>query len=284
MLGVQPSKTVLRPAVLRAAHQLIDRPLILTDPLAVGLVPEAAASALAAEVPVLRSPRVSLLRAAFVLRSRVAEDCIIEAASAGVTQVVLLGAGLDTFPWRQPASTSGMRLFVTDHPVSAEASRQVRTDRGLVDSVNVTHIGIDLERRTLMRDLAQGGFEQSRSAIFVMLGLAQYLSSSAVAHIVEFVVQCAAGSRLVMSYNPPDEQLVGDDLALAREGHSRSAGFAEPWLFRPTTAQLYGLVQEAGMDHIRHLTPEEVDVTYFAGRNDLLRAPAFEQLITAACW
>ncbi|MFM9941249.1 MAG: class I SAM-dependent methyltransferase [Hyphomicrobiaceae bacterium] len=282
MLDDQPSRTVLRPAVLRAAHQLIDRPLILADPLAIGLVPEASTDAILSETNTLRTPRVSLLRAAFVLRSRFAEDCVVESAQAGIAQVVLLGAGLDTFPWRQPASTSGMRFFVTDHPASTEACRRARAERGLVDPVNVTHIGIDLEKRALMHSLKQGGFDLSRSAIFVMLGLAQYLSPHAMAHIVDSVMQCAAGSKLVMSFNPPDEQLMGDDLALAQEGHTRTKDFAEPWLFRPISAQLIELLQNAGMKEVRHFSPQEADRIYFAGRNDLLRAPVFEQLITGA--
>lgn len=283
VLEDEPSRTVLRPAVLRAAHQLIDRPLILDDPLAVGLVPEASPEAIAAEIEALCSPRVSLLRAAFVLRSRFAEDCIDEAVLAGVSQVVILGAGLDTFPWRQPEPTRRSRIFVIDHPASANAGRKVRLDRGLADPNNVVHIDIDLERCALLNDLTQGGFVPSQSAVFVMLGLAQYLSHNANTHIAESVARCASGSRLVMSYNPPDEDLMGDDLALAQEGHSRTAGFAEPWLFRPTTAQLSGLLQRAGLKFSRHLTPQEANLTYFAGREDHLRAPVFEQLLTATC-
>ena len=102
MLAGRPSRTLLGPAVRRAAHQLLDAPLVFSDPIAVGLIPEADAETIRAQLADHQTAESILLRSLFVLRSRFAEDRLAEAASRGVRQYVIFGAGLETFPWRQP--------------------------------------------------------------------------------------------------------------------------------------------------------------------------------------
>lgn len=281
MLQDQPSKTLLRPAVLRAAHQLIDRPLILDDPLAVGLVPEATAEAISVGLQEIRTPRLTLLRSAFVLRSRFAEDCIAGAVTAGVEQLVILGAGLETFPWRQPPHAGALQIFVTDHPASAAHARDVRARKRWSDPSNVTQLDLDLERRSLVEDLERCGFTPSRSAVVTMLGLSQYLTQATIEHITRAVANCAAPSRLVLSFNPPATHLEGLDRTLAVESTDRASTLSEPWLFQPTAAEITDLLQEYGLRRVSHLTPKLAQARFFAGRTDDLRAPVFEQLIEA---
>jgi O-methyltransferase involved in polyketide biosynthesis len=102
VLADQPSESMICTAIRRAAHQLLDRPRILDDPVAVGLIPEASEHAILSAVDERRAPLSTMLRALFVFRSRFAEDRLAAAALRGVRQYVLLGSGLDTFAWRQP--------------------------------------------------------------------------------------------------------------------------------------------------------------------------------------
>src|SRR5262245_46907877 len=111
MLADQPSRTMIHTAMRRAAHQLLDRPRIFEDPVAVGLVPEASEDTVLGAVDEHRAPLPTLLRALFAFRSRFAEDRLAEAANRGVRQYVVVGAGLDTFAWRQPAFAQNMRIF-----------------------------------------------------------------------------------------------------------------------------------------------------------------------------
>lgn len=281
MLHDQASRTLLRPTILRAAHQLLDAPFILDDPLAVDLIPEATVTSILSQRQELLSPRASLLRSAFVLRARFAEECIARAAGQGYGQLVILGAGLETFAWRQPSFAQGLRIFVTDHPASLAHAQEVRAMRGLVDPANVTLVPIDLEQRDLWGKLAQHQFLHDRPAIFTMLGLAQYLTPETLAHIFATVAQRPAAARLVLSHNPPDADLEGDDLALAQEAAARTATLAEPWLYRPTTEELIDQLRQSGFHDIDHLSPTEAQRTYFAQRLDQLRAPIFEQLVEA---
>jgi len=91
-----PSRTAGRVARRRAAHQVLDRPLVFDDPLALriaGIVE----SDILADIPREQHPLARALRAFLVARSRFTEDLIARAIGRGITQVVILGAGLDTF-------------------------------------------------------------------------------------------------------------------------------------------------------------------------------------------
>jgi O-methyltransferase involved in polyketide biosynthesis len=103
MLEALPSRTAERVAVERAAHQQLDHPLVLVDPFAMQVIDPRHMAALR-EHPERHdlSPIAKPTRAIVVVRSRIAEDELARAAAAGVTQYVLLGAGLDTFAYRNP--------------------------------------------------------------------------------------------------------------------------------------------------------------------------------------
>jgi len=97
------SETAILPGVLRAAHQIFDDgPKILLDPVAVGLVEGWSEDEIRERQEQLQGPLMRHLRSIFVLRSRLVEDELRRATERGVTQYVLLGAGLDTFAFRQP--------------------------------------------------------------------------------------------------------------------------------------------------------------------------------------
>src|SRR5215468_9204583 len=143
MFPGRPSQTMLRTATLRAAHQLLDKPPILHDPIAVGLVPKPSEQAVLATLDEYLDPVA--LRLYFALRSRFAEDRLAEAVSRGVRQYVIVGAGLDTFPWRQPPFANAMRIFFVDHPATLAWSTERFKERGLPTPPNVTFVAADLE-------------------------------------------------------------------------------------------------------------------------------------------
>ncbi len=45
------------------------------------------------------------------------------AVRAGIGQYVILGAGLDTFAYRQPGWAAGLRIFEVDQPASQQVKR-----------------------------------------------------------------------------------------------------------------------------------------------------------------
>src|SRR5262245_36401022 len=114
----KPSRTSEIPAIMRALHQSRDNePKILADPIAARLVDLTGldASWLA---PMLTHPFARQWRAGFLIRSRYAEDCLAEGVARGLTQYLILGAGFDTFSYRQPAWAHAVSIFEIDHPAT----------------------------------------------------------------------------------------------------------------------------------------------------------------------
>src|SRR5262245_49014644 len=279
MLPGQPSRTLLGPAVRRAAHQLLDTPRIFDDPIAVGLVPEASERAVLAALDEHRGHDPMLFRALFALRSRFAEDRLAEAVARGVRQYVMVGSGLDTFPWRQPDFARDMHMFAADH-VATLAWTQVRFwERGLPKPANLTFVPTDLQADQLGKRLAEFGFKPEIASFCSVLGVIQYLDRDAVDALLRFASTLKTGSEIVFSFVPPDDGLNRDDLT-HRLG-SRAAAMGEPWKTFHRPRELVDQLTRLGFDEVFHLTPDCAQERYFAGRADGLRAPHAEQLIAA---
>src|SRR5580698_11163590 len=114
METARPSRTALRVALRRAAHQLYDSPIVFDDPIAVPILGPEYLPEVHRPATKLHKPFSVALRAFLVARSRYAEDLLAHAVAHGVTQYVLLGAGLDTFAHRNPHRN--LRVFEVDHP------------------------------------------------------------------------------------------------------------------------------------------------------------------------
>lgn len=154
------SRTALRVAHRRAVHQVLDQPCILNDPIAVPLLgPDFAIDQATESHPIARA-----FRAFMAARSRFAEDELAAAVQQGVRQYVVLGAGLDTFAYRNPFP--GLRVFEVDFPATQEWKRSLLAAAGIPTPANVTFVALDFEHQTLAEGLAEAGLERNRSAFF----------------------------------------------------------------------------------------------------------------------
>jgi methyltransferase (TIGR00027 family) len=281
MLKDRPSRTLLRTAIRRATHQRLDYPVILDDPIALRVVPEASDPEVIVAIQKDGAPDAALLRSLFAMRSRFAEDRLADAAARGVRQYVIVGAGLDTFPWRQPAYARTLRLFSADHPASL-AFTQARIDAcGLAKPPNLTDVPVDLEQRDLGERLGGHGFDFAQPGFFSMLGVVQYLTAGAAAEVLKLASSLRTGSEIVFSFALPDDELNGDDREAAALSVRFTASMGEPWRCRLRPRDLVTQLGRLGFRQVFHLTPALAQERYFANRHDHLRAPGWEQLIAA---
>src|SRR5262245_30311283 len=158
MQEAQPSRTAMRVAVRRAAHQVFDRPLVLDDPLALAIVGSDAAEQLDAARSGQQGTVARAIRAFIVARSRLAEDELARAIARGARQYVILGAGLDTFAYRNPFESRALRVFEVDHPSTQEWKRRMLAAAGIVIPSSVTYAPADFERQTLKNALDHARF------------------------------------------------------------------------------------------------------------------------------
>lgn len=281
MLPGRPSRTLLPPAIRRAAHQLLDTPLILNDPVAVGLVPEADERSIKACLSDHQSRESVLLRSMFVLRSRFAEDRLAEAAARGVEQYVLVGAGLETFPWRQPEYARRMRIFMADHISSLVWTQTKFWERGLSKPANVAFVPLDLEHDEIADRLGEFGFDPNGAAFCSALGVTQYIERASTGRLLHFVSMLGAGSEIVFSYVPSEHELVAPDRDFAIASARRAQAIGETWKTRFEAQEIMACLKSIGFTVITHLTPDRARRLYFSNRRDQLTASAWEQLIAA---
>jgi methyltransferase (TIGR00027 family) len=259
-----PSRTAFRVAVRRAAHQILDDPRVLDDPIAVPILGmDAAAIVSAADRPAGRSAR---LRAYFAARSRYAEDALATAVARGVDQYVVLGAGLDTFACRNPFPA--LRVFEIDHPATQAWKRERIAAAGLTLPASTTFVPVDFERQALADALAASVFDRARPAFFSWLGVVPYLTVEAITATLRFVGSGAAGSGIAFDYGQPADSLPFMERLAASALARRVAAAGEPFQSAFTPDAIAGLLGEAGFTAIEDVGMDVVNDRYFNGRRD----------------
>jgi len=252
-------------AVLRAIHQHRDgSPKLLDDPIAEALVgPDALARALADEA-LFSSPAMRGLRTHVVLRSRFAEDCAEAAARRAVRQLVVLGAGFDSFAYRQPEWARALRIFEVDHPASQALKRERLAAVGIAIPANLAFVPADFARHSLREILAASALDFAAPAVFSCLGVLVYLERSAIEALFRLVAAFPRGSELIATFTQSER---------AAGSAARAAAGGEPWLSRMDEGEIRAELLRCGFAAVELLQPEEAARRYFAGRSDGLSAP-----------
>ena len=173
----RPSATAQRAAMRRAAHQLLDDPKVFDDPLALSIIGREDESALRADPRQFEaSPLSPYLRAFVAARSRRAEDELASAVRRGVHQYVIVGAGLDTFAYRNPYPQGVLHVYEVDHPATQTWKRARLEEAGIALPGDLTFAPVDFDTQTLEEGLRGAGYDHGKGAFFSWLGVTEYLS------------------------------------------------------------------------------------------------------------
>jgi methyltransferase (TIGR00027 family) len=267
----EPSRSALSVASLRAVHQLLDEPLVLSDPIALPLLGASAEAALRDDPFALNDPMSRGLRAALVARSRFVEDELSSCVAAGVRQYLVMGAGLDTFAYRNPYRDEGLRVFEVDHPGTQRWKQQLLAEASIDVPASLTLVPADFERDDLASVLRQAGFRADQAACVSWMGVTMYLTAEAVAATLRTVAGFASGSRLCFDYRVPVTMLNPVERVINDVIEQRIAALGEPWLSTFDPTHLRRQLLEVGFSTAESATPEDLNARYFARRKDGLR-------------
>jgi methyltransferase (TIGR00027 family) len=279
--AVAPESTAARVALWRALHVQIDpRPHVLDDEIGLKLLAPGPDWRGRGDMdPEFTRP----FRASIVGRARFIEDLVVEHAGRGVTQYVILGAGLDSFAQRRPAVASGLRIFEIDQPGPQIWKRQRLIELGFGVPDWLRFVPVDFEAGGSWRDeLVNAGFDNSNAAIVVSTGVSMYLSKEANAATMRQVAALAPRSTMAMTFLFPLEMAdpeVRPGLEMAEKG-ARASG--TPFLSFFTPAEIVSLARGAGFGEAQHVSAADLTQRYFSGRMDGLRPPNnAEELLVA---
>jgi methyltransferase (TIGR00027 family) len=272
------SKTALGVAIRRAAHQLMDHPPVLDDPIAVRLVGSAHPRQMERA-----SHRVARdFRAFMAVRSRYVEDQLAEAVAQGVSQYVVLGAGLDTFAYRNPFPT--LHVFEVDFPATQQWKQSMLAEAQIALPANLTFVPLDFEHHTLAGELAEAGFNLQAPAFFGWLGVVPYLTIAAFRATLSTIAQLPQGSAVGFDYGLSPQTLSPVGRTAFDALAARVAAAGEPFQLFFTPESMEAELRNAGFHRIEQLDYEQLNQRYFNNRADGLKLSPVKLAMLVTAW
>jgi methyltransferase (TIGR00027 family) len=260
----QPSRTAWAAATHRAVHQVVDGGRIFTDPLAVRILGTTPADLTAHATA---HPDARPMRLFIAARTRFAEDALDAAVAAGTRQLVVLGAGLDTYAYR--TVHTGLSVFEVDHPSTQIWKRERLAAAGLTVPDRLTFAPVDFETATLADGLAAAGFDLVVPTFFTWLGVVPYLTREAVFSTLRYIAGLPGGATVVFDYADPPAAMSPERRARHEHRANRVASIGEPWLSYFTADEFAVELRGIGYTDIDDLGPDAIGTRYFglpAGR------------------
>ncbi len=264
----------------RAAHQILDNPKILEDPLALRIIGAEAESKLRLNLARFQKPAERAFRAGVMIRNRYAEDELAQSIQRGVRQYVILGAGLDTFAYRNPFPQ--LSVFEVDHPATQAWKRSCLEKAGIPIPTCLTYVSVDFEQPRMIDALRRAGFKSEELTFVSFIGVVRYLSRETLLSVLTSIASSTrAGTELVFDFGPSPSlrqrlREFVDEIIV--KGKSNRNGF-RPSYFDPVS--LRRDLKRIGFDDVQLLSPKEINMRYCKDRTDGLRVENQMHLVKA---
>jgi methyltransferase (TIGR00027 family) len=278
--AAEPDSTAVRVALWRAMHVQVDPPPhVLQDEIGLRL---AAPQDGWRDRGDMHPAGTSRFRAGIVARSRFTEDLVAEHVERGVSQYVLLGAGLDTFAQRQSGLGARIQVFEVDQPGPQAWKRERLTELGYGIPAWLRLVPVDFEASGSWWDrLAAAGFDVGQPAVVASLGVSMYLTTDANAATLRQLASLAPGSTLVMTFAPPLELLEAAERPAREVAEHGARSSGTPWLSFFAPQEILAMARRAGFKDAEHVSAALLNQRYFAHRTDGLRTSSGEELLVA---
>jgi methyltransferase (TIGR00027 family) len=185
-------------------------------------------------------------------RSRFSEDTMANCVAVGVRQVVVLGAGLDTFSLRNPFADLGVRVFEVDYAATQSWKRERIKAAGLIEPQSLIFAPTDFERENLSEGLTRAGFRLNQPAFFQWLGVVPYLTREAVSSTLKFISEVPE-AVVAFDYAEPFQNYLVERRASIIAAAESAAARGEPWLSLFDPADLHELLRSNGFKTVEDL-------------------------------
>lgn len=263
-----PGHTATLAAVGRALHLSTVHERLIEDRLALDLAGEPGVALMAQLTATTPTEALEGLGVAFAIRARLVEDMVARSLGAGVAQYVILGAGLDTFALRRRGLVEKLRVFEVDRAPAQEWKRTRLAELRIPVPHGLTFVPADFEADALEEGLLRAGFTSRSPALVSWIAVTQYLSLEAIERTLRWAAGLPGGSRLVLTYVVPPEEL--PELARAGLAWTRlqAAARGEPFLSLFSPIEMAAALRRAGFDTVEHVSDAELRRVYLAAWPD----------------
>lgn len=274
-----PSRTALLAAMGRALHRDGPPPHVLDDWLAADLAGADGREIVAGMRARAAPERMRSFAAWTAARSRFVEDFVVRAVDDGISQYILLGAGLDSFAYRRTELVDRLTVFEVDHPHSQAWKRRRLDEVHVSIPPNLVFAPVDFETQALQDGLITAGLDSHRRAVVSWIGVTMYLERAAIDVTLDTIARCAPGTRLVLSYDQPADVLDEQGRALLADVSGAAAELGEPFISLFQCGEIEDMLVDHGFNGVTHFgTPDAVE-HYFSGSD--VTMPDVQRLATA---
>jgi len=275
----KPDNTAVRTALWRALHVHIDaKPYILEDEIGLKLIaPDEGWQ----QRPDMHPEFTKRLRASMVARSRFIEDLIIDQSKLGVSQYVILGAGLDTFAQRRADIASKIQLYEIDQPDTQIWKQQRLNELGFGIPVGLHFVSVNFETSSWWEQLLQAGFDINKPVVVACTGVSLYLTKEAITSMLQEIAGLASGSTLAMTFYLPMELIDEEDIALQQISEKGARASGTPFISFFSPEEMLKLARETGFKKVANISRNDLIKSYFVGRTDNLSPASGEEFLIA---
>ena len=273
----EPDNTAVRTALWRALHMQVDaKPHVFEDEIGLKMI--------APPDDWQQRPDMKFtkrLRASIIARARFIEDLIIEQSKQGISQYVILGAGLDTFAQRRPDIASKLQIYEIDQPDTLAWKQQRLIELGFGIPKYLHFVPVNFETSSWWKQLLKAGFDINKPAVVACTGVSLYLTKEAITSTLKQIATLVSGSKLAMTFYLPMGLLDEEDKPLQEiaEKGAREAG--TPFISFFTPDEILTLAREAGFKKAKTRSTKDMEQYYFADRTDNLLPASGEVFLLA---
>ena len=208
-----------------------------------------------------------------ISRTRFIDDLIENSAKEGVQQYVILGAGYDSRANRLNLPPS-LKIFEVDQPEVSDIKLS-KLPKDLPNLENITYVNVDFSYQSLSEQLLTAGFDKTKSTIFTLEGVSQYITKEAVSSTIQELSLITKDARSIFFMSYVDELLKKDPAACFGKGYPNptkkanliqtlSAKVGEPWISFYRDEEVESILTENGYAIKENVTLEDLNSLYFS--------------------
>ena len=207
-----------------------------------------------------------------ISRTRFIDDLIKKSISEQVEQYVILGAGYDSRAYNLKLP-SGLKIFEVDQPEVQEIKLSKLPDE-IPNSENITYVSVDFNHQSLKNQLLNSGFDKSKSTIYTLEGVSQYITREALNSTLSELALLTPNSNATFFMSYVNRLLREDPKACFGMGYSKperaakfitngAAKVGEPWISLYSSKEIEDLLSQNSFTLIENKTLADLNSKYF---------------------
>jgi methyltransferase (TIGR00027 family) len=201
-------------------------------------------------------------------RTKLLDEVFVDALERGFSQVVLLGAGMDTRALRFEDRNESTMIFELDIEATQRYKRELYERKKTALPDTLVFVSIDFNKERLADVLAQAGYQERQKTLFLWEGVTMYLEAEAVDGTLAFIRSSAAeGSIVVFDYVRASVLRRENTLYGEKGSYDRVARAGERWTFGIEDGAIERFLAERGFKLLSHYMPPDLEAAYLTAKD-----------------